>query len=218
VEAAPAAAGGSIEIAPVETIVAGAEPATSEIASAETVESTVTVKAVDPALLARQLQTELARVGCYAGTIDGDWGRRSAAALDRFSEAAGIEIAAGEPSGEALDAVTSKQETVCEAKVCAAGLEPDADGDCVAASGAVRKKATHTEPESKPVKRAKAKSEPKATKTKPVKKATTRKTKSVSTEQPKRKSMMTKSGKFDCAIYGTNTALQDLHRRQGHCE
>jgi hypothetical protein len=29
---------------------------------------------------------------------------------------------------------------------------------------------------------------------------------------------MKKSGVFDCSIYGTNTALQDLHRRQGHCE
>lgn len=206
-------AGDAVETAPAETVVASAEPAASEVASAEPAEPAATVEEVDPALLARQLQTELARVGCYAGTIDGDWGRRSAAALDRFSEAAGIEIASNGPSGEALDAVSSRHETVCEAKACAAGLEPDADGACVDASGAGSKKATHTEPEPKSIKRARTKSEPKVTRTKPV-----NKTKSVSTEKPKRKSVMTKSGKFDCAIYGTNTALQEIHRTQGHCE
>ncbi len=189
------------------TVVASAEtPEATEVASAETSETAE--EAADPALLARQLQTELSRVGCYAGEADGDWGRGSASALERFNEAAGLELSVDEPTGEALDAVTAKVETACDAPT------------------AVRKKVKRIEPEPKKITRTKPRSEPKkVTRVKPksepksVKKAAARKrTKTVNSEPSKPKSRMTKSGKFDCAIHGTNTALQDLHRRTGSCE
>ncbi len=199
------------------TVVASAEtPDATEVASAETGE--IAEEPADPALLARQLQTELSRVGCYAGEADGDWGRGSASALERFNEAAGLELSVAEPSGEALDAVTEKQETVCEAvtvvrkKVKRTEPEPKR----VKRSEPEPKKITRTKPKSEPkrVTRVKPKSEPK-----PVKKATAKKrTKTVTSEPTKPKSRMTKSGKFDCSIHGTNTALQDLHRRNGSCE
>ncbi len=193
---------------PEETVVASAESRRrAEVASAETSEPVTTAEPIDPALLARQLQTELARVGCYQGEADGDWGRGSAAALERFNEAAGLELAVDQPSGEALDAVTGNEER--SAKL----------------SAVARKKVKRTEPEPKKVTRTKPKAEPKKitrvkpkSEPRPVKKAAKKRTKTVTTEQPKRKSMITKSGKFDCAIHGTNTALQDLHRRNGGCE
>jgi hypothetical protein len=37
-----------------------------------------------PELLARALQTELARMGCYTAGIDGNWGRGSVGAVDRY--------------------------------------------------------------------------------------------------------------------------------------
>ncbi|MEZ5923705.1 MAG: caspase family protein [Hyphomicrobiaceae bacterium] len=218
------------EIATVEESGAIAGSETTEIAAIESAptaeEATEAAQEIDPTLLAQQLQTELARVGCYQGKVDGDWGRRSASALDSFNAATGLELDVSQPTGEALEKVLASQEAICEARTCSEGLELDGDGNCVKPAGSVKKKVIRAKPKSEPkVTRSKPKSEPKVTKARPksepkaVKKATTtRKTKTVTTEQPKRKSMMTKSGKFDCAIYGTNTALQDLHRRQGHCE
>lgn len=43
----------------------------------------------DPANVGAAIQTELARMGCYSGGIDGDWGRGSAAALTRYIDAGG---------------------------------------------------------------------------------------------------------------------------------
>jgi hypothetical protein len=196
-----------------ETVVASAEtPEPAEIASAEAAEPQPAESPPDPALLARQLQTELKRVGCYANAIDGDWGRGSVAALERFSDASGLDLPVDEPTGEALDAVTSKTDTVCTSQPCPAGLERDDEGQCVKPTGAAHSKASA--PASTKSTRTKTKSKPKNE----VVREKKRKPRTVVVEKPRRKSMMTKSGKFDCAIYGTNTALQDLHRRQGHCE
>lgn len=203
-----AAAADTADAAPAETTVIASVDAT-EVASAETAEPATTAEPTDPSLLARQLQTELKRVGCYLGEVDGDWGRGSASALDRFNEAAGLELSVDEPTGDALDAVTAKTEAVCNAELCTGGLEPDGSGNCVKAA-----KKAKAEPQSTKSTRTKAKATGETT---PTKKAA-RRSRTVTSETPKKKSMITKSGKFDCAIYGTNTALQDLHRRQGHCE
>ena len=70
-----------------------------------------------PALAGRQLvlalQTELNRVGCYAGTIDGDWGNMSRAAVAAFSESSGIAIPAAEPTPDLLDTLKSRSTVVC---------------------------------------------------------------------------------------------------------
>lgn len=193
-----------------ETVVATAEPATApEVATAEPAETPATA-AADPATLARELQTELARVGCYLGEADGDWGRGSASALERFADAKGLELAVDEPSGEALDAVTAEQGEVCET------VAPQRT------ETATKRKAKRVEPEPQPKKRVKVRSEPKLVikriEPKAEKKAVTKRTKTVTSEPKKKKGFMKKPGVFDCSIYGTNTALQEIHRAQGHCE
>lgn len=87
----------------------------------------------DPRKLALSLQTELARVGCSPGTIDGAWGGRSRTALAAFARHAKLAIKSSEPSQEALAAVKSKTTVVCpklkappvKVKVEAKPLDPD---------------------------------------------------------------------------------------------
>jgi peptidoglycan hydrolase-like protein with peptidoglycan-binding domain len=70
-----------------------------------------------PGLEGRQLilalQTELNRVGCYTGTIDGDWGNMSRLAVEAFSESAGVAVAATDPTPELLDTLKSRSTVVC---------------------------------------------------------------------------------------------------------
>lgn len=65
--------------------------------------------------LARSLQTELKRVGCYIGTVDGNWGTDSKSALDRFSKSAGLQSAGTGPTTTALAAVKAETERACRA-------------------------------------------------------------------------------------------------------
>lgn len=69
--------------------------------------------AVDPLVLARDLQGELARVGCYADRIDGIWGRRSRAALEAFAHERDAAFESYDPSLAALDLVKAVTERVC---------------------------------------------------------------------------------------------------------
>jgi hypothetical protein len=55
-----------------------------------------------PVDLATPLQTELKRIGCLTGRVDGIWGRGSRAALKRFSDQAGLRLGS-EPSQQAID-------------------------------------------------------------------------------------------------------------------
>lgn len=70
-----------------------------------------------PALAGRELvialQTELNRIGCYAGTVDGDWGNMSRSAVEAFRESSGAAIPATDPSIELLDALKSRSTVVC---------------------------------------------------------------------------------------------------------
>ena len=68
-------------------------------------------KAGDP--LARKLQRQLRRVGCYDGPLDGDWGRGSARALRNFNHWAGNELPTGYPTPRALRAVRSERGEIC---------------------------------------------------------------------------------------------------------
>ena len=52
----------------------------------------------DPKQLAELLQTELKRVGCYSGRIDGDWGSGSKAALQAFNQHARKAFPTSSPS------------------------------------------------------------------------------------------------------------------------
>jgi hypothetical protein len=68
-------------------------------------------RAGDP--LARKLQRQLRRVGCYDGPIDGEWGRGSMRALRNFNHWAGDELPTGYPTPRALGAVRSERGAIC---------------------------------------------------------------------------------------------------------
>jgi hypothetical protein len=62
---------------------------------------------------ARLLQTELQRVGCYGGKIDGTWDRRSVDAIQRFNQHAHTSLNGELPSSESLAAIHRATERVC---------------------------------------------------------------------------------------------------------
>src|SRR5262249_47446596 len=70
----------------------------------------------DPAGLARALQTELKRLGCYAGEADGTWGVEAQSALDGFIRLSKADLPSGPPSKAALEAVTGQSKRVCPPK------------------------------------------------------------------------------------------------------
>jgi peptidoglycan hydrolase-like protein with peptidoglycan-binding domain len=63
--------------------------------------------------LARALQTELKRVGCDPGKIDGVWGDRAMAALAQFARIAKVMVPSDVPSSEALQAVLGQKSRIC---------------------------------------------------------------------------------------------------------
>jgi hypothetical protein len=80
--------------------------------------------------LARTLQTELRRVGCDPGSVDGQWGPKAQAALQQFARLAKVEVPGGEPSAAALEAVLRHKSRVCPL-TCSAN-ETETGGRCVA--------------------------------------------------------------------------------------
>jgi hypothetical protein len=67
----------------------------------------------NPSALTRALQTELKRVGCEPGSVDGTWGVKDRSALQEFVRWSKIEVPGQEPSEAALRAVASQQRRVC---------------------------------------------------------------------------------------------------------
>jgi hypothetical protein len=59
------------------------------------------------------VQTELKRVGCDPGAIDGDWGGRSREALAAFGHFAKVDVGNLAPSPEILEVIKGKAEVVC---------------------------------------------------------------------------------------------------------
>lgn len=91
----------------------------------------------DPDKLARALQTELKRVGCLSGEVDGDWGQQSRKALKDFARHAKLSIAGDDPTEAALDAAAAMNARACPL-VCDDG-EKLVDGRCVAKQRKVRR-------------------------------------------------------------------------------
>jgi Caspase domain len=81
---------------------------------------------INPADLARSVQTELKRVGCYSGTVDGDWGSGSRSALDQFNKYAPAKLDTKLASSDALDALHAKTTRVCPL-VCDHGYQASGD-------------------------------------------------------------------------------------------
>ena len=78
---------------------------------------------------AEEVQTELKRLGCYAKSIDGDWGRSSAASLASFNRYANARLDGSKLDQTLLDALKGRTDRVCPLS-CPVG-ETLKDGDCV---------------------------------------------------------------------------------------
>lgn len=84
----------------------------------------------DKVELVRSLQTELQRVGCDPGTVDGKWQSKTRGALTQFARLAKLDLHTEKPSPAALDAVRGHKNRVCPLD-CGAG-KVERDGNCVA--------------------------------------------------------------------------------------
>ncbi len=78
--------------------------------------------------LAQALQTELRRVGCYLGEIDGDWGPGSRRAMAGFNERVNASLPVEKPDHILLTMVRRYDGQACES--CRAG-ERMQDGRCI---------------------------------------------------------------------------------------
>jgi hypothetical protein len=86
--------------------------------------------APEASALARQLQTELRRVGCDPGDADGTWGPKARGALQQFASATKLSLTIDTPTEAALSALKEKSGRVC-ALTCGPG-ERESGGKCVA--------------------------------------------------------------------------------------
>lgn len=79
-----------------------------------------------PPELAKSLQTELRRVGCFTGSANGEWDAASRRSLELFNQNAGTKFDAKAASADALDAIKLKAARVCPL-ICGSGLKRDGD-------------------------------------------------------------------------------------------
>lgn len=68
----------------------------------------------DAAQMAAAIQTELRRMSCYPGTVDGLWGAGSNAAVGRFVAKAGGQAASAQPTAALYRQIIGVPETVCD--------------------------------------------------------------------------------------------------------
>ena len=80
--------------------------------------------------IARQLQRELKRVGCYAGELDGIWAATTQRAMKAFTNRVNAELPTGKPDAILLALVQSHPEKVCGVP-CPRGQTLIADGQCM---------------------------------------------------------------------------------------
>jgi hypothetical protein len=79
--------------------------------------------------IAKKLQIELRRVGCFAADPDGDWNAGSIHAIEMFNRYSGSSLDAKLASLDALEAIRSKPERICPL-ICHRGYHADGD-QCV---------------------------------------------------------------------------------------
>jgi peptidoglycan hydrolase-like protein with peptidoglycan-binding domain len=86
--------------------------------------------------LARTLQTELRRVGCYDGEIDGDWGPASKRAMTAFTDRVNAALPGNEPDYILLKLVQNHKGPACGA--CPTG-QTLSEGRCITAALATKR-------------------------------------------------------------------------------
>jgi hypothetical protein len=126
-QAAGAATGEAPSLASATAREAGAAPAevpASRAASTATPAETTAEPAPDS--MARSLQAELTRVGCYAGPVNGSWDARTRHALAIFNDRAKTRLDITTASSAALETVRQRTDRIC-AEVCARGFRLSGD-------------------------------------------------------------------------------------------
>jgi hypothetical protein len=88
----------------------------------------------DQAKLARALQTELKRVGCDPGALDGRWSTKAKEALREFSRSVNLALSVESPTEDALRAVAEKSGRIC--RLTCSPHEKEQNGRCVATATA----------------------------------------------------------------------------------
>ena len=101
----------------------------------------------DHAALARALQRELKRVGCYQGEITGAWTTSSRMAMKTFNERVNATLPVDNPDPVLLSLVQGHRDRACGA-ACPAGQTAVEGGACL--PSAVAAKAVKTAPEVRP--------------------------------------------------------------------
>ncbi|MBR0869397.1 caspase family protein [Bradyrhizobium tropiciagri] len=76
--------------------------------------------------LAKSVQSELSRVGCFTGAIDGDWNAASRRSLTLFNRHAGTKFDTKLASLDVLDAIKLKPSRVCPL-ICEHGYRPNGE-------------------------------------------------------------------------------------------
>ena len=88
--------------------------------------ASLTPKAESVMEINRLLQSELRRVGCYSGSVDGNWNAAAQKSLGLFNKNANMKLDVKKPDIEALDALKSKAARVCPL-TCNHGYEVDGE-------------------------------------------------------------------------------------------
>lgn len=94
--------------------------------------------------LARELQAELSRVGCYGGEISGTWNASTRDAMKAFLERVNARLPADEPDAVLLALLQNHPRRVCGA--CPREVDASADGNCPHSDVATHVTAKITEP------------------------------------------------------------------------
>jgi hypothetical protein len=106
----------------------------------------------DRASLARELQVELKRVGCYDGEINGIWTTSSRAAMKAFTERVNATLPIDAPDYILLSLVQGHQQKACGTS-CPPGQVSAEEGRCVPNAVATTAASKPVPPEPKPAER-----------------------------------------------------------------
>jgi uncharacterized caspase-like protein len=108
---------------------AAVSPSTSERMTSVP-DNNANLASLDPAPsqgeIAKSVQSELRRVGCYSGNADGDWNQSSQRSLSQFNRNAGTRLDVKAVNADTLDTIKQKPSRVCPL-VCEHGFKADGD-------------------------------------------------------------------------------------------
>jgi len=109
------AADASNSTSPAQEITVAALPQQETVSTepAPAIVPSTSSRSLSPEELATAMQTELNRLGCSVGRVDGDWGNRSRQALRTFSREAGVDLASLDPDPSILDRLKLSTGRVC---------------------------------------------------------------------------------------------------------